>query len=80
MSRLGAVLSTRIRPSVRTVALLVPPLLVTGETAEQRGGAKPARNEASTHRDKLGAGIRQSQDVNRCGRGNIVTGLQVACG
>jgi hypothetical protein len=35
MSRLGAVLSTRIRPSVRTVALLVPPLLVTGETAEQ---------------------------------------------
>jgi hypothetical protein len=51
MSRLGAVLSTRISPSVRTVALLVPPLLVTGETAEQKGGAKPARNEAPAHRN-----------------------------
>jgi hypothetical protein len=31
MSRLGAVLSARIRSSVQLAALLVPPLLVTGK-------------------------------------------------
>jgi hypothetical protein len=33
MPRLGAVLSTRIHPSVRAVPLLVPPLPVTGKTS-----------------------------------------------
>ena len=33
MPRLGAVLSARIRPLVRPVSLLVPPLRMTGETA-----------------------------------------------
>ena len=33
MPRLGEVLSARIRPPVRPVSLLVPPLRVTGETA-----------------------------------------------
>lgn len=33
MPRLAALLSTRIRPPVRRVSLLVPPLFLTGETA-----------------------------------------------
>jgi hypothetical protein len=34
MLRLGAVLSARIRPPVRPVSLLVPPLRMTGETGD----------------------------------------------
>jgi hypothetical protein len=33
MPRLGAVLSARIRPPVRPISLLVPPMRMTGETA-----------------------------------------------
>jgi hypothetical protein len=37
----------------------------------------PARNEAPTHRDKLPAGIRQSHNVDRCCRGDVVARPQV---
>ena len=38
----------------------------------------PTRNEAPTHRDKLGPGLPQSYDVNRSCRGNVVPGPQVS--
>ncbi len=44
-----------------------------------RGGLfPPSRNEAPTHRDKLGAGLCQPHDIDRCCRSDVVSGPQVA--